>query len=137
MSPSRSGQTAILADFVHATDFAHIPAAAIRRAKVCLLDWVGSAYAGIGCPSARIVSGLVGAMGGRPAATLIGSSQAAPPVEAALYNGTVSATMEIDDVHEEASLHPSIGVIPAALATAEYAGASGKDLLVAIVLGYD
>ena len=137
MSRSRSGQTALFSEFIHETEFAEIPAEVIRRAKACLLDWIGSAYAGIGCPSARIVSDLIGEMGGRPAATAIGSTQAAPPIAAALYNGTVSAVMEIDDVHEEASLHTGIGVIPAALATAEYAGSSGKDLLAAIVLGYD
>jgi 2-methylcitrate dehydratase PrpD len=137
MSRSPSGQTAALADFLHATEFADIPAEVIRRAKACLLDWVGSAFAGIGCPSALIVSDLVGDMGGRPTATLIGSRQAAPPLAAALYNGTVSAAMEIDDVHEDASLHPGIGVIPAALAVAEYAGSSGRDLLTAIILGYD
>lgn len=137
MSPSRSGQTAVLSEFIHEREFADIPAEVIRRAKTCLLDWIGSAYAGIGCPSARIVSDLIGEMGGRPTATVIGSTQAAPPVGAALYNGIVSAVMEIDDVHEEASLHPGIGVIPAALTTAEYAGSSGKNLLAAIVLGYD
>ena len=137
MSRSPSGQTAALADFIHATEFPDIPAEVIRRAKACLLDWVGSAFAGIGCPSARIVSALVGDMGGRPAAALIGSMQAAPPMAAALYNGTVSAAMETDDVHEDASLHPGIGVIPAALAVAECAGSSGRDLLTAIVLGYD
>jgi 2-methylcitrate dehydratase PrpD len=137
MSRSRSGQTAALAEFIHATEFPDMPGEVIGRATACLLDWVGSAIAGIGCPSARIVSDLVGDMGGRPAATLIGSRQAVPPVAAALYNGTVSAAMEIDDVHEDASLHPGIGVIPAALAVAEHAGSSGKDLLAAIVLGYD
>ena len=137
MSRSRSGQTALLSDFIHGKEFTDIPAEVIRRTKACLLDWIGSAYTGIGCPSARIVADLIGEMGGRPAATVIGSTQAAPPIAAALYNGTVSAVMEIDDVHEEASLHTGIGVIPAALATAEYAGSSGKDLLAAIVLGYD
>jgi 2-methylcitrate dehydratase PrpD len=137
MSRSRSGQTALLSDFIHGKEFTDIPAEVIRRTKACLLDWIGSAYAGIGCPSARIVADLIGEMGGRPAATVIGSTQAAPPIAAALYNGTVSAVMEIDDVHEEASLHTGIGVIPAALATAEYAGSPGKDLLAAIVLGYD
>jgi 2-methylcitrate dehydratase PrpD len=45
--------------------------------------------------------------------------------------------MEIDDVHEEASLHPGIVVIPAALAVAEYARSSGRELLASIVIGYD
>jgi 2-methylcitrate dehydratase PrpD len=137
MSSSSPGPTARLAEFVQATAYGDIPDEAIRRARLCLLDWIGSAYAGIGHPSGRIVSDVIGEMGGKKAATLVGSGRTASPADAALYNGVISAVMEIDDVHEEASLHPGIGVIPAALAVAEYAGASGKDLLAAIVLGYD
>jgi len=131
------GPTAVLSRFIHHTEYEGIPGEAIRRARYCLLDWIGSAYAGIGAASGNIVRSLIGAAAGRGAATLIGSGSAAPPTEAALYNGVISAVMEIDDVHEEASLHPGIGVIPAALSVAEQAGASGRDLLAAIVIGYD
>ena len=137
MASAHPGATARLAEFIQATAYDDIPAEVIRRAKYCLLDWIGSAYAGLGHASGRIVSEVIGEMGGKPAATLIGSRQAAPPTAAALYNGVISAVVELDDVHEEASLHPSIGVIPAALAVAEYAGASGKAFLEAVVLGYD
>ena len=137
MGSSPPGPTTRLSEFIHETDYEDMPEEVIRRAKFCLLDWIGSAYAGIGHASERIVSDLIGEMGGKTAATLIGSKRAAPPAEAALYHGVISAVMEIDDVHEEASLHPGIGVIPAALAVAEYAGASGKELLAAIVIGYD
>ena len=118
MATARPGATARLAEFIQATAYEDIPAEVIRRAKYCLLDWIGSAYVGLGHASGRIVSEVIGEMGGKPAATLIGSRQAAPPTAAALYNGVISAVVEIDDVHEEASLHPSIGVIPAALAVA-------------------
>lgn len=137
MGSSSPGPTTRLSEFIQETAYGDIPDEAMRRARLCLLDWIGSAYAGIGHPSGRIVLDVIGEMGGKKAATLIGSTRTASPADAALYNGVISAVMEIDDVHEEASLHPGIGVIPAALAVAEYAGASGKDLLAAIVLGYD
>ena len=49
----------------------------------------------------------------------------------------MSGVDEIDDVHQDASLHPGIVVVPAALAMAEEHGASGRQLLTALVAGYD
>ena len=137
MASSSDGLTKKLSAFVVQTDYGAIPAEVVQRAKICLLDWIGSAYSGKGSPTDRVVQKLIREKGGKRIATLIGCGFAAPPAEAALYNGMTSAVMEIDDVHEEASLHTGIGVIPAALAVAEYAGSSGKDLITSMVVGYD
>jgi len=137
MSFSSSGLTKKLSAFVVQTDYRAIPAEGIQRAKMCLLDWIGSAYSGKGSFTDRIMQKLAREKGGKNNAALIGCRLSAPPAEAALYNGMISAVMEIDDVHEEASLHTGIGVIPAALAVAEYAGSSGKDLIASMAVGYD
>lgn len=118
-------------------NYDRLPEDVIHRAKMCMIDWIGSAYSGIGSATQMIIYNLIREMGGAKTATLIGSEQGASPMQAALYNGMISAVMEVDDVHEEIQLHPSIGIIPAALATAEYAGSSGKDLITSIVIGYD
>ena len=131
------GPTAILAGFVTRTEYSDLPEAVRQRAKDCLLDWIGSAFAGKGTPTDRVTAPVVRELGGPGRATLIGSGASATPALAALYNGTISAVMEIDDVHELVSLHPGIGVIPAALAMAEEAGSPGRDLLTAVVVGYD
>ena len=44
---------------------------------------------------------------------------------------------ELDDVHEESISPPGAVVVPAALAVAEHCGASNRDLLEAIVVGYE
>jgi 2-methylcitrate dehydratase PrpD len=121
------GPTAILAGFVTRTEYSDLPEAVRQRAKDCLLDWIGSALAGKGTPTDRVTAPVVRELGGPGRATLIGSGASATPALAALYNGTISAVMEIDDVHELVSLHPGIGVIPAALAMAEEAGSPGRD----------
>ncbi len=46
-------------------------------------------------------------------------------------------SFELDDYHSGAKLHPGAVVIPAALAVAERQGASGRDVLRAIVAGYE
>lgn len=126
-----------LSAFVARTGYPNLPLDVVARTKDCLLDWAGAAYAGKGSPTDTSMAPLIRAMGGHRTSTLVGAGCSAPPMQAALYNGMISAVVEIDDVHELVSLHPGIGVIPAALAIAEYVGASGKDLLAAMAIGYD
>jgi 2-methylcitrate dehydratase PrpD len=56
---------------------------------------------------------------------------------AALANGAAAHAFELDDVHEEAISHPGAVVVPATLALAAETGASGRDVLEAIVIGYE
>jgi len=75
--------------------------------------------------------------GGREEATIIGSSVKVPMANAALVNGAVSHVVELDDGHRIAKGHPGVTVISAALAVAESLGATGKELITAVVAGYD
>lgn len=136
MSPT-NGLTRGLASLVTKTGWKDLPKEVVERTKSCLLDWIGSAFAGRGSPTDRIIERFIHEHRGRRGATLIGSGFSASPMEAALFNGMISAVAEIDDVHEEASLHAGIGVIPAALAVAEEIRSSGWELIVSIVVGYE
>jgi 2-methylcitrate dehydratase PrpD len=129
--------TRILAAFVAETHDEDLAPVVRERAAACLLDWIGAALSGMGSHTDRCLMPVITRLGGRGRATLMGRGAGVPAPIAALYNGTVAAVTEIDDVHNLVSLHPGIGVIPAALATAEEAGVSGRSLLTAVVLGYD
>ena len=59
------------------------------------------------------------------------------PALAAWINGTVSHTVEMDDIFRDAIYHPGCPTIAAAVAIAEDIGASGDELLRAIVIGYE
>src|ERR671910_2657260 len=59
------------------------------------------------------------------------------PAGAALLNGALAHSLDFDDTHASATLHPGAPVIPAALAAAEMAGADGRTVLSAIVAGYE
>src|ERR687886_103337 len=60
-----------------------------------------------------------------------------PANTVALGLGVMMHSFELDDYHSGAKLHPGAVVIPAALAVAERQGASGRDVLRAIVAGYE
>lgn len=131
------GPTEKLARFAAGIRYADLAPAVRERAKACVLDWIGCVLAGLGSPTDRALQAVLGEIGGRGRASLIGSGRAASSLDAALYNGAVSAVGEIDDVHELVSLHPATGILPAALAAAEQVGASGQRFLAAVVAGYD
>lgn len=109
----------------------------IGYAKVLLLDLLGAALYGSVTEVARVV-GEVGRARYRPgSAALWGHDEALHPAGAALVNGTQAHAFELDDYHPGAKLHPGAVVVPAALAAASQEGASGVDLLAALVAGYD
>src|SRR5205807_939375 len=59
------------------------------------------------------------------------------PPGAAMLNGTLAHSLDFDDTHAAASLHASAPIVPAAFAAAEMMGADGRNLIAAIVAGYE
>ncbi len=114
---------------------ADIPASARAMATLSLFDWCVVALAGAGQPVSRIIRDLVLDEGGRPAASVIGAVHKVPPRAAALANGTISHAIDYDDTHFAHVGHPSVAVLPAALALAEDRDAGAEVLRDAFLVG--
>ncbi len=56
---------------------------------------------------------------------------------AAFINGVASGSLDWDDSHVAAIIHPGVVIWPAAIAMAEHVNASGKELLTAVLVGYE
>ena len=82
------------------------------------------------------VRGHVEELGGSPAAAAVGGCRV-PAVFAAFVNGTAAHALGLDDFHAPTNMHPMAVVVPAALAAAEAADASGPALLRAVLVGYE
>jgi 2-methylcitrate dehydratase PrpD len=125
----------------YAAEFSHerLPADVRDFARGIVLDTLGATIAassgryGLRGTLGRFVS----QSGGTPEATLIGLGQKSSLVNAALYNGTLGYYCDIEAHHPGAIMHGPAIVVPAALAAAEARGASGQDVLAAVVLGID
>jgi len=132
------GVTQSLAFFLADLAFADLPTPAVERTKELFLDWIGAALAGSGAPPVAILERFAQTMGpaGGPSEILV-SRRRTSPMFAALVNGAASHVVEQDDVHNGAVFHPATVVFPAALATAQHLGSSGRDLLTACVAGYE
>src|SRR3712207_5087636 len=125
-----------LAALVCATRAADIPADVRESAAWWVLDWLGCAIAGLDTPPGRLPVQHPSEQPAGPVSCL-GLAEGRAPQVAALHNGGVSHIVEMDDVDRASVIHPAAVVVPAALAVAERIGASGRDLLAAVVLGYE
>jgi 2-methylcitrate dehydratase PrpD len=112
-----------------------ISESARAMARLSLFDWLTVSRAGVEQPLARIMRDLVAAEGGQPAATVIGLAQRVPARAAALANGAISHALDYDDTHFAHVGHPSVAVMPAALAVGEQVDRPASAVLDAFLLG--
>jgi 2-methylcitrate dehydratase PrpD len=112
------------------------PPDARRAAARAVLDTVGVALAGASEPVARVVQHVVAQEGSGPC-RVMGTSAVASPGNAALANGTAAHALDYDDMCFVSLAHPSAPLVAAAWAVAELAGAGGRALLDAYVVGFE
>jgi 2-methylcitrate dehydratase PrpD len=101
-----------------------------------LLDWLGSVLAGARTDPGKMLLAY-GDDEPQGIAAVIGGKGARSAEIAAFVNGALSHIVEMDDVDRGSVLHPGAVVVPAALAVAEVRSKSGRELLSAIVAGYE
>ena len=127
-----------LASYARSLSFEDLSKEAITVAKHCLLDWLGVTLAGSREPLAQILRTQVADSDSGDEASLLGvDSRRVSALNAALINGATSHALDFDDTHTTMSGHPSVPVVPAALALTERERRSGRDLLVATVTGIE
>lgn len=114
-----------------------LPDDVMHHAKRAFLDWLAALYPGTRVAPCPQLLGANRAELGHGKSSLPGNGTTAFPATAAWINGSVSHAVEFDDIFRDAVYHPGCPVISAALALAETRGASGRDLLNAIVVGYE
>lgn len=126
-----------IAEYVVNTGLEDFPPEAIFAAKAAIIDCLGCALAGSREPLADILVKYLTEVGGNPAATVIGHGFKTSVPEAGLINGAMAHALDYDDITFITKTHPSAVLIPAALPVAEEAGASGRDMLLAYMLGFE
>ena len=130
-----TGETVRLAGFCAELTLDDVDEEARTAAESAIADLVAACYAGTDTDAGEIAVRYAESLGGDEA-TVVGGGRALAHF-AALANGTTAHGLDVDDGHRAASAHPGAAVIPASLAAAEKHGASGADLVVAVVAGYE
>lgn len=129
-----------VANFVLQARFDKLPSEVIVWAKLAILDVLGASIAAHDTKSAESVRRTIQLLGGKPESTLLGGGKKAPAPLAALAFSTLAGACDIDDgiMGPEGHLgHLGGMVIPAALCVAESEGSTGRELLEAVVVGYE
>ena len=128
-----------LSRFVADLKFADLPDGIAQRTSLLVLDHIGIALRARNeaalCTSMEQALKHLGMNSG--ACTVIGDDQGYAPPAAAFFNGNLAHSLDFDDTHAASSLHPGAPIIPAAMAAAEMVGASGADVLVGIIAGFE
>jgi len=125
-----------LAEFAADAAAGHAPEPVLRM-QLYAFDTLAVTLAGTVSPSSAPVLRTILAAAGRPEATVMGAGRVTSAWDAALANGAFAHALELDDDHRIAVLHPGAVVVPAALAAAEEAGATGLTFLRALLVGYE
>jgi len=126
-----------LARFVNNTSYRDLPPQAIEHAKMILASTFASAASGSLIDSARILRDLAKESGGRQEATIWFDGTRLPAREAARVNAALSDAAASDDSDIRNTAHEGTTLTSVGLAIGERTGASGQDLLAAMVVGYE
>jgi 2-methylcitrate dehydratase len=127
----------VISEFAINLKYEDLPIQVVDIAKRFLYDSIGCAFGAMHTKDVNIMHDIYKEMGGRPESTVIGFGDKIPAVNSSLVNSLMIRSLDYNDIYwKEDPSHPS-DLIPAALSTAELVGASMKDVIVAIVLGYE
>lgn len=107
----------------------------LHEMRRLLIDYCGVALSGSRARTGEIIREYVVTTGGEEQATVLGSGCRVPMMHAAFANAVAEHSIELDDVDDLALFHHGPPVVSAALAAAERRGASGRELLVAMLAG--
>jgi 2-methylcitrate dehydratase PrpD len=130
--------TAALADWLCSHRWDDLPDDARRKAVDVVYDSVGAMIACSRLPEVLALVRFLQAMGGTAQCTMIGHAGRTSVVSAAMANGGMAHGDEVDPVHlKSVGGHVASGPVPTALTVGEWSGASGRDVLHAVVLGYE
>ena len=129
--------TRILADFVTTHPTQGWDEGVENEARRTFLNWLGCAIGGSRHATVEAALSAVLELAPGAQASILGRHERVDIASAALLNGITSHTFDFDDTHLKTIIHPAGPVASAALALAEHAGASGRELVDALVLGIE
>lgn len=128
----------ILAKYAAEAKFEDFPAEVVNRAKYLILDNIGCVLGATRTEVGKKYLALARNMGGGNDVTLTGSGDKISCLTAAYVNGQLANILDFDDTYDFYSpAHPGIGIVQTALTLGEAVGASGKEMLTAVILGYE
>ena len=123
--------------FISGVDWEDLPGAVHHRVKMCLMDNLAVTMAGTLAPISRIAANYAAESWGGNLATIFCNNKKSSAPGAAFANACAANALDLDDDAVFTRGHPGAQLFPAALAVAEKTGSAGRNLLQALVVGYE
>lgn len=137
LRPLEAQSTRRLARFVADLQFEQLPTAVVDEAVRSCVNLLGCTIYGGQHPSVEMVLKAMRPFAGPAQATLPGRTERVDALLASIASGIASHVGDFDDTHPDTLVHPSGPVLSALLPLAEMRGASGRELIAALVAGVE
>ena len=133
------GSTRVLARFIAETGPEVVPPEVLHQGKRCLVDWLGVALVGAAEDGSQILARVSTSLGAAGKGTVVGQRVRLSYPFAALVNGFQSHVLDYDSTYNpgRTTVHGNAPVWPAVFAVGEWLHASGRDALLAFILGWE
>lgn len=126
-----------LAKYLADISYDDLPADIVEHTKKQVLDILGVALGGSAQPGVKELAEIVVDWAGKPESTIFCYGKKIPAPDAAQVNASMGHALDYDDTGDGPT-HPSVVIVPAALAVVERrGGVSGKEFITAVALGVD
>lgn len=126
------------AHFVKTMTYESLPPEIVAAARERILDTVGAALAG--AANWEYKDNFLEAcrqFGTGDYNVISSAKREFPLIRAAMINATFAHAIELDDGHKNAGVHAGAAIVPTALTLGSSLGSTGKEIITAVVLGYD
>ena len=132
------GLTLRFAELVHALKYEAIPDEVTKKAKFIIRDGLGNqiAASAISEPARKVIE-MVREWGGKPESTVVGYGFKVPAPMAAMCNAMMGHGVELDDAHGSGLIKAGSVMVPSLMALAEANNKSGKEVVTALIAGYE
>jgi 2-methylcitrate dehydratase PrpD len=127
------------ADYAVGLRYEDLPADVVDHAKKLILDIMANDLGGHAWMESgpKILDGLRRLNRNGSGATVLATGEAMAPEWATFANGAMAHSLDYDNHHAKGVIHAGSSVVNAALAAGEENDSSGKDLITAVVVGYE
>lgn len=124
-----------ICEFAAGLNYRDLPAEVVERARFVMADSMAVIAAGAREREIQALTAEIDPAAGP--SSLLGLARKADSLNAALINGAAGTFLELDEGNQFARGHPAIHVVPAIMSLGEEKGFSGRELIVALVVGYE
>jgi len=132
-----TSSTKTLINWMHSTSFEDIPSDVRHTTVLALYDDTGCNLACSLIPLAHRIVAFAKLVGGPGDCTMVGFPMRTSVLNAALVNGTIGHGDEIDCTDDTGQPRTLPAIIAAALTSGQLAGASGREVVRAVVFGHE